>query len=85
LAGAGDDGSLEAFSVRAGQLRCYRGLESFAPVTLSNGFTFTPYSKLGDLFEQALLCIQQNQTADIDALGTLFDRLNGNDPLGGCR
>jgi hypothetical protein len=60
------------------------GLAS-APVTLSNGFTFTINSLLGDLFEQARLATRENRTVDMSVLATFFSQLRGNDPLGGCQ
>jgi hypothetical protein len=84
LAFAGGRGSPEYFSVLWSRLRCYRGMASLAPVRLTNGFSFTPDSMLADLFQQALFAIRENRTADMDALTSLFDRINGNDPLGRC-
>jgi hypothetical protein len=75
---AGGSGSPTAFSALQGHLSNY-GL-NFAPVTLSNGFPFTPNSTLNDLFEQARLAIRDQRTQDMPALADIFDLLNGNAP-----
>jgi hypothetical protein len=75
---AGGGGSPVAFSALRSRLSNY-GL-SFAPVTLSNNFLFTPNSTLNDLFEQARFAIRDQRTSDMLALADLFDLLNGNDP-----
>jgi hypothetical protein len=82
LALAGGSGSPEAFNTLRGQLSCYD--LSFAPVTLSNGATLAPDSRLMNLFQQAELAIRQNRTADMTALANLLVLLNGNDPRNRC-
>jgi hypothetical protein len=84
LALAGGDGSPKAHSALNGQLQCHGGMIGFRPAVLSNGVALTPFSTLGELFEQALLAIRENRTADMDALAGLFNLLNGNDPSGNC-
>ncbi|MFN7949001.1 MAG: hypothetical protein U0Z53_26845 [Blastocatellia bacterium] len=84
LALVGGTGSSRGISVFRGQLQCYRSLISFRPVILSNGVTLTPFSTLGELFEQALSAVRGSQTADMDALAGLLNLLNGNDVSGHC-
>jgi len=79
---AGGAGSPVAYNVFWSMLGCYQ--INFAPVMLSNGFTLSPDSMLNDLFEQAQLAIRENRTADMAALASIFDLLNGNDVLGRC-
>jgi hypothetical protein len=84
LALAGGAGSVKAHSALNGQLQCYGGMISFRPAVLSNGGAITHFSTLGYLFDQALLAIRENRTADMDTLAGLFNLLNGNDPSGNC-
>lgn len=79
---AGGAGSPVMYNAFWSMLSCYK--IDFAPVTLSNGATLAPSSMLNDLFEQAQFAIRENRTADMNAIATIFDRLNGNDPLGHC-
>ena len=79
---AGGAGSPVTYNAFWSMLSCYR--INFAAVTLSNGATLDPNSMLNDLFQQTQLAIQQNRTADMNALAAIFDLLNGNDPLGRC-
>ena len=81
---AGNGGSPKVTGALNGQLHCYNGLQSFRPVILTNGATFTHLSTLGDLFEEALLAIRENRTADMNGLAGLLNSLNGNDPSGNC-
>lgn len=79
---AGGHSSPSVFTALWSLLSC-SGL-SFAPATLSNGFTLTPNSMLNDLFEQTRLAIRDNRAADMLVLANLFAQINGNDPLGRC-
>ncbi|MGE0885993.1 MAG: SdrD B-like domain-containing protein [Blastocatellales bacterium] len=80
--GAGGAGSPVMYNVFWSMLSCYQ--IDFTPVMLSNGVTLSPASMLNDLFEQAQMAIRENRTADMNALASIFDLLNGNDPLGRC-
>jgi hypothetical protein len=79
---AGGEGSPRVVTAMEGKLKCY-GMD-FAPVTLSNGFTITPETKLKDLFQHCRQCINLNTVEDMLPLATIFDLLNGNDPLNIC-
>ncbi|HMV49552.1 MAG TPA: hypothetical protein PKD31_17460, partial [Blastocatellia bacterium] len=80
---AGGDGSPKVFYAMEGKLSCY-GL-NFADVTLSNGFTLSPDTKLKELYQQARYCVTgSGNAADQVALTTIFDLLNGNNPLAVC-
>ncbi len=80
--GAGGAGSPVAYNVFWSMLSCYQ--INFAPVMLSNGVTLSPTSMLNDLFGQAQMAIRENRTADMVALASVFDLLNGNDLMGRC-
>jgi len=75
-------GQTIAFEALWSHLSCYDLF--FAPISLSNGVILTPNSVLNDLFEQALLAIQENREGDVRLLASLFDQLNGSDPFGLC-
>jgi hypothetical protein len=79
---AGGDGSPKVFYAMEGELNCY-GLK-FDPVTLSNGFTISPDTKLKDLFQQTRFCIYDNHLVDMLVLARIFDMLNGNSNLAYC-
>ena len=81
---AGGPGSAAAYGILNGQLQCYGSMLTFQPITLSNGARLTRYSTMGDLFEQARLALYENRFDDMDALASVFDLLNGNDPSGYC-
>ncbi|HQR35487.1 MAG TPA: HYR domain-containing protein, partial [Blastocatellia bacterium] len=83
LVSAGGSGSPTVYNALWSLLSCYK--INFTPVTLSNNFTLTPNSTLNDLFEQAISAVRENRTADMGALATIFDLLNGNNPSGHCR
>lgn len=68
--------SPSAISANNSPLTCYA--LNFPPVTLSNGYTLTPNSTLGSLFEQARLAILENRTADMTALANLLKLLSSN-------
>lgn len=79
---AGGSGSPVMYNAFWSMLSCYQ--INFAAVTLSNGVTINPSSLLNDLFQQAQLAIRENRLVDMNAIASIFDRLNGNDPLGHC-
>jgi hypothetical protein len=80
---AGGDGSPKVFYAMEGKLTCY-GLD-FAEITLSNGVTLSPETRLKELYQQARYIVTGSGTvADQIALTTIFDMLNGNNPLGVC-
>ncbi|MGH9839377.1 MAG: hypothetical protein ACREEM_11400, partial [Blastocatellia bacterium] len=78
---AGGHSSPAAFSALNSPLRCH-GL--FVALKLANGVTITSGSKLGDLFAEARLAIRDNRPGDMLTLARLFERLNGDNPLGRC-
>jgi hypothetical protein len=70
-------GSPVTTNVLWSELSCYGGrLAFFAPVTLSNGFTFTTHSMLKDLFMQAESAIHENRPVDMVTLAQFFKALN---------
>jgi hypothetical protein len=79
---AGGSGSPVMYNVLWANLSCYD--ITFAPITLSNGFTLTRNSMVKDLFMQAQLAILENRAADAVALTGVFNLLNGNSPFGFC-
>lgn len=79
---AGGDGSAKVFYAMEGKLSCY-GL-NFSEITLSDGFTLSPDTKLKDLYQQTRFCIVGGTVEDQVALTAIFDMLNGNNPLGVC-
>ncbi len=64
-------------------LRCY-GLD-FAPVQLSNGFTISRNTTIGDLLGQSRSAILNNRTGDMSKLAMVLALLNGDDPTDRCR
>jgi hypothetical protein len=79
IAAAGPFGSP---AVMSGVLRCY-GL-SFGAVQLTNGFTLSVNTTLGEMLAQAQLAIKENRDADMLELARIFDLINGNDPSSRC-
>lgn len=75
LANAGGTSSPVVFNTYWSPLRC-SGL-NFAPVTLTNGYVFTPDTLLNDLVLQVQAAIRENRSADYQALANLLDLLNG--------
>lgn len=75
LANAGGTSSPVVFNSYWSPLRC-SGL-NFAPVTLTNGYVFTPDTLLNDLMLQAQAAIRENRSADFQALANLLAQLNG--------
>ncbi len=82
LLNAGGDGSPKVYHAMEGRIECY-GLK-FDSVSLSNGFSISPDTKLKDLFQQARFCIYDNRADDMLALARIFDMLNGNSSLSNC-
>lgn len=81
LAANGGVSSPVAMNVLWSNLSCYPDIVKVLPVTLSNGFTFTPDSMVKDLFDQARKAITENRTvenrnADMIKLAKLFKLLN---------
>jgi hypothetical protein len=75
LATAGGTGSPVVFNSFWSPLRC-SGL-NFPPVTLSNGYVFTPDTLLNDLVLQSQAAIRENRSADFQALANILALLNG--------
>lgn len=69
-------------AVMSGTLRCY-GL-SFGQMQLTNGFTLSVNTTLGELLAQAQLAIKENRDPDMLELARIFDLINGNDPTSRC-
>lgn len=72
---AGGPSSAVVFNVFWSPLRC-SGV-SFAPVTLSNGVTFTIESLLDTLMNETVGAIRDNRQQDYDALAGIWSALNG--------
>lgn len=79
---AGGDGSPKVFYAMEGKLSCY-GLV-FDEVTLSNGFTLSPETRLKELYQQTRFSITDSRINDMVELTKIFNALNGNNPLGVC-
>lgn len=75
LANAGGTSSPVVFNAYWSPLRC-SGL-NFAPITLTNGYVFTPDTLLNDLMLQVQAAIRENRSADFQALANLLAQLNG--------
>lgn len=75
-------GPFPSAGVLNGVLRCY-GV-SFEPVQLSNGFTVSLNTTIGDLLNQARLSLTESRTADMGQLAIILDLINGNDPNNRC-
>jgi hypothetical protein len=75
LSSAGGTSSPVVFNTYWSPLRC-SGL-NFAPVTLTNGYVFTPDTLLNDLVLQVQAAIRENRSADFQALANLLAQLNG--------
>jgi hypothetical protein len=56
----------------------------FQPTQLGTGETLSPAMTLGELLEVARRAARAGEAADQRVLGNLFERLNGDDPLGRC-
>jgi hypothetical protein len=76
-------GSSGSPALQNSSLRCY-GL-NFAPTQLSNGFTISRNTTIGELLGQTRSAITSNRTDDMSALATVLALLNGNDPTDRCR
>jgi hypothetical protein len=75
-------GPFPTAGVLNGVLRCY-GV-NFAAVTLTNGFTVTVNTTIGDLLNQARLALTESRTEDMGQLAIILDLINGNDPNNRC-
>jgi hypothetical protein len=75
-------GPFGSSAVMSGVLRCY-GL-SFGQLQLSNGFSLSVNTTLGELIAQAQLAINENRDADMLELARIFDLVNGNEPTTRC-
>lgn len=82
LLNAGGQGSPRTFYALEGRLKCY-GMD-FEPITMSDGFTLTPDTKIKDLYEHCRKCIELNLVQDMPGLVRVLDLLNGNNPLNAC-
>ena len=54
-------------------------------MVLSTGQAISRQTSLIDLFNATRLAINENREADITLLLTIFQQLNGSDPLNRCR
>ncbi len=79
---AGGDGSPKVFYAMEGKLTCYN--LNFEEVTLSNGFTLSPETRLKDLYQQTRFSITDSRISDMVELTKIYQLLNGNNPLGVC-
>jgi hypothetical protein len=64
-------------------LRCF-GL-NFTPVQLSNGFTISRNTTLGEVLTQTRNAIISNRTGDMTSIATILALLNGSDPTNRCQ
>ncbi len=75
-------GPFGSAAVLNGVLRCY-GV-NFTPVQLSNGFTVSVNTTIGDLLNQVRLALTENRAEDMGRLAIILDLINGNDPNNRC-
>jgi hypothetical protein len=64
-------------------LRCF-GV-NFTPVQLSNGFTISRSTTLGEMMAQSRSAITSNRTGDMVSIAAILALLNGSDPTNRCQ
>jgi hypothetical protein len=83
LVSGGPFGASGSGNLQSSSLRCY-GL-NFAPMQLSNGFTVSRNTTLGELLSQSRSAITDNRTDDMSKLAMVLALLNGDDPTNRCQ
>jgi hypothetical protein len=83
LTQGGPFGSSGSPGLQSSSLRCF-GV-NFAPVQLSNGFTLSRNTTIGELLGQTRSAITGARTADMSALAAALVLLNGDDPTDRCK
>jgi hypothetical protein len=77
------DGPVTTTGLLNSSLRCFN--LSFAPMELSNGFTLSRNTTIGDLLAQVRSSITDNRTNDMTRIAMVLALLNGEDMSNSCR